>query len=129
LKKKSKPSRKLHSLTDREVSYMIRMAIACKSESRYPHNETGFVLFKVAAEAGIDVIRIDQEQEEKAIARNERMQTRVKELERRSRRCEGGPNSNSKKGSASCLFLNPGKLPPRLFFDLFGAAARQLGVL
>jgi len=75
---------KLRSLTDRELSYMIRMAIACKSESRYPHNETGFVLYKVAGEAGIDVIGIEQGQEEKAIARNERMQVRIKELEKKA---------------------------------------------
>lgn len=74
---------KLQSLTDQQFSYLIRMAISCKSESKYPNNETGFILYKVAADAGIDVIKIEQEQEEKAEARNDRMKARIKELEKK----------------------------------------------
>jgi ParB family chromosome partitioning protein len=75
---------KLQSLTDGQFSYLIRMAIACKSESKYPKNETGFVLYKVAADAGIDVQKIEQEQQEKAEARSDRMKTRIKELEKKA---------------------------------------------
>lgn len=75
---------KLQSLTDGQFSYLIRMAIACKSESKYPNNETGFVLYKMAADAGIDVIRIEQEQQEKAEARSDRMKARIKELEKKT---------------------------------------------
>jgi ParB family transcriptional regulator, chromosome partitioning protein len=74
---------KLLSLTDQQYSYLIRMAIACKSESKYPHNETGFVLYKVAEAAGINVKAIEQEQEEKAIARNGRTQVRIEELKKK----------------------------------------------
>lgn len=45
---------KLLSLTDQQYSYLIRTAIACKPESKYPHHETGFVLYKVAEAAGTD---------------------------------------------------------------------------
>jgi ParB family chromosome partitioning protein len=77
---------KLQSLSDQQFSYLIRMAIAGKSESKYPNNETGFVLYRVAAEAGVDVIKIEQEQEEKATKRNDRMKARVKELQKKAER-------------------------------------------
>lgn len=77
---------KLQSLSDQQFSYLIRMAIAGKPESKYPNNETGFVLYRVAAEAGVDVIKMEQEQEEKATKRNDRMKARVKELEKKAER-------------------------------------------
>jgi ParB family transcriptional regulator, chromosome partitioning protein len=67
---------KLLSLTEQQYSFLIRMAIAGKSESKYPQNETGYILYKVAESARIDVIRIEQEQEEKAESHNDRVKTK-----------------------------------------------------
>lgn len=75
---------KLQSLTEGQFSYMTRMAIAGKSESKYPNNQTGLVLYRVAAEAGIDVLQIEQEQEEKVSKRNDKMKARIKELEKKT---------------------------------------------
>jgi ParB family chromosome partitioning protein len=72
--------KKLQFLTDQQYSYLIRMAMACKSDSKFPYNETGFVLYKVAEASGIEVKAIEQEGEERAIARNERMHKRIEEL-------------------------------------------------
>ena len=79
----------LQSLTEQQFSYMIRMAIGCKTESKYPHNVTGFALYKVASQAEIDVVRIEQEQEEKANGRNDRMKVRIKELEKKVEKLKG----------------------------------------
>ncbi|MFT3749081.1 MAG: ParB/RepB/Spo0J family partition protein [Agriterribacter sp.] len=75
---------KLQALTEKQFSYLIRVAIACKPESKSPNNETGFVLYQVAAGAGIDVTGIEQQQDEKAKARIERMNIRIKELEKKA---------------------------------------------
>ena len=75
---------KLQALTDKQFSYLIRMAIVRKPESKSPNNETGFVLYQVATGAGIDVISVEQQQEEKAKARIERMNARIKELEKKA---------------------------------------------
>lgn len=74
----------LQSLTDQQFSYLIRMAVSGKPESKYPNNETGFAFYKVAADAGIDVIKIEQEQNEKAEVRSDRMKARIKELEKKA---------------------------------------------
>lgn len=73
----------LKKLSDKEYSYLIRMALAGKSESKYPTNETGITLYKVAEGAGIDVKQIEKEQEEKAKTRGERVKERVKDLQKR----------------------------------------------
>jgi len=49
----------LKKLTDKEYSYLIRMALAGKSDSKYPTSETGITLYKVAEAAGVDVNKID----------------------------------------------------------------------
>lgn len=74
---------RLASLTDQQYSYLIRMAIACKSDSKYPRDITGATLYKVAGSAGIDVARIEQDQESKASDRGNRMNTRIRELEKK----------------------------------------------
>lgn len=74
----------LLSLTPEQYTYLIRIAIAGKPESKNPQYAAGCILYKVAQAAGLDVIRIEQDQEDKAIARNERVQVRVKEMQRKS---------------------------------------------
>lgn len=70
----------LKKLTDKEYSYLIRMALSCKSDSKYPTSETGITLYKVAEAAGVDVKAIEKDQQEKATARGERVKLRVKDL-------------------------------------------------
>ena len=73
----------LKVLTDQQYCFLIRMAIAGKSDSRYPTNETGITLYKVAEAAGIDVKKVEKEQQEKATARGERVKERLKDLQKR----------------------------------------------
>ncbi len=73
----------LKSLTDAQYSYMIRMALAGKSDSKYPNGETGTTLYKVAEAAGIDVKKIEADQQGRAEARAGRVKDRLKDLQKR----------------------------------------------
>lgn len=73
----------LKALAHQQYSYMIRMAIAGKSDSKYPNNDTGITLYKVAASAGIDVKKIETDQQDKAQARAGRVKDRLKDLQKR----------------------------------------------
>jgi hypothetical protein len=71
----------LQDLTEQQYSYLIRMAIAHNSESKFPNNATGKMMLKVAGGAGIDIARIEQEQQEKADGRSTKLIARIAELE------------------------------------------------
>ena len=71
----------LENLSEQQYSYLIRMAIGCKSESKYPNFPTGQILWKVADGAGLDTDKIVQEQAEKATIRESKLAQRVAELE------------------------------------------------
>jgi hypothetical protein len=73
----------LKNMTDQQFSYLIRMALCSKSESKSPRFETGYFLCQVAKEAGIPVELIEEEQKQKAIDRKERQELKIKELERK----------------------------------------------
>ncbi|HRN73528.1 MAG TPA: hypothetical protein PLM81_10400, partial [Ginsengibacter sp.] len=73
----------LSGLTDSQYSYLIRMAIAGKPESRYPRHVTAEIFYKVAKEAGLNIEAIEQQQEQKATIRQARVEKRTKELEKR----------------------------------------------
>jgi len=73
----------LKKLSDKEYSYLIRMALAGKADSKYPASVTGITLYKVAEAAKVDVKKIETEQESKAAARAERVKERVKDLNKR----------------------------------------------
>jgi len=76
--------KQLQTLTEQQFCYMLRMAIVRKSDSKYNHNNTGYTLYKMAGEVGINIAGIEYEQEEKANARNDRMNVRVKELQKKA---------------------------------------------
>jgi ParB/RepB/Spo0J family partition protein len=73
----------LRKLTDKEYSYLIRMALAGKSDSKYPTSETGITLYKVAEAAGVDVRKIEAEQKSKAEERAGRVKDRLSDLQKR----------------------------------------------
>jgi hypothetical protein len=79
----------LKSLTDVQYNYLIRMALAGKSDSKYPNSETGVTLYKVAEAGGIDVKRIEAEQKGKADARAGRVKDRLKDLQKRIAKLKG----------------------------------------
>jgi hypothetical protein len=70
-------------LTDQQYSYLIRMAVAGKSESKYPNNISAYTLYQTAKSAGIDVIAIETEQQLKAKDREAKQKERINELEKR----------------------------------------------
>ncbi|QEC69366.1 ParB/RepB/Spo0J family partition protein [Panacibacter ginsenosidivorans] len=59
----------LAALTDVQFSYLIRMALAGKSDSKFPNNITAYTLYQTAAAAGVDVGAIESLQQQKAIER------------------------------------------------------------
>lgn len=73
----------LKNLTEQQFSYLIRMAIIAKSESKYPKQEAGYFLFQMAKEAGVPVAAIEDEQQQKAADRKERQEGKIKELEKK----------------------------------------------
>lgn len=78
----------LAGLSDAQFSYLIRMALAAKSESKYPGNEAAQALYKVAEAGGLDVQAIEQEQQDKAIVRQEKMEGRLADLQRRKEKLQ-----------------------------------------
>ncbi|WP_448635417.1 ParB/RepB/Spo0J family partition protein [Pedobacter panaciterrae] len=76
----------LANLPEEQYAFLIRMAVAGKSESKYPTNITAYALIKMAMASGLDVAGIEQVQEEKAIERQEKMELRIKELDKRIQR-------------------------------------------
>jgi hypothetical protein len=74
---------KLQALTEQQYSFLIRMALAGKSDSKFPYNDTGKTLYRVAKEAGISVDTIEQAQEQKRMEREEKLHKRIEELNNR----------------------------------------------
>ncbi len=73
----------LKKLTDKEYSYLIRMALTGKSDSKFPTSVTGMTLYKVAEAAKVDIKKIEADQKSKAEARGERVKGRVSDLQKR----------------------------------------------
>ncbi len=69
------------TMTKQEFSYLIRMAISCKSESKYPAQQAGYFLYQMAKQAGITVKSVEDAQAEKAKERKEKQAVRIKELD------------------------------------------------
>ncbi|HMH32127.1 MAG TPA: ParB/RepB/Spo0J family partition protein [Puia sp.] len=73
----------LRKLTDHEYSYLIRTAVASKPESKFPNNDTGYVLYQMAESSGLDIATIEEEQEKKSKNREAKQNDRIKELEKK----------------------------------------------
>jgi ParB family chromosome partitioning protein len=73
----------LAELTDAQFAYLIRVALLNKSDSKYPVHDTAQCLVKVAEAAGLNVTAIEQEQEQKAMTRQQRQQIRIADLKKK----------------------------------------------
>jgi ParB family chromosome partitioning protein len=71
------------NMTEPEFSYLIRMAICTKSDSKYPAIDTGYFLYQVAKEAGIPVQAVEDEQKAKAADRKEKQEMKIQELKKK----------------------------------------------
>jgi ParB family chromosome partitioning protein len=73
----------LANLPEGQYAFLIRMAVAGKSDSKFPNNITSFSLVQLAKASGLDVDAIEEAQQDKATARQEKMELRIKELEKK----------------------------------------------
>ncbi|WP_214226668.1 ParB/RepB/Spo0J family partition protein [Pedobacter sp. B4-66] len=78
----------LANLPEELYAFLIRMAIAGKFESKYPTNSTAYALIHMATASGLDVAAIEQSQQNKATERQEKMELRIKELEKRIKKMQ-----------------------------------------
>ncbi|UOE51313.1 ParB/RepB/Spo0J family partition protein [Mucilaginibacter sp. SMC90] len=73
----------LQNMTEQQFCYLIRLAVAAKSESQYPGNVTGYCLYQMASEAGTDVQTVEAEQAAKASEREAKINPRIEDLQNR----------------------------------------------
>ncbi len=73
----------LKNLNEVQYSYLIRMAIASKSDSKYPNNITAYTLYKTAESACVNVAAIEEDQNKRATDREKVCNERIKDLEKR----------------------------------------------
>ncbi|MEP7374641.1 MAG: hypothetical protein ABI675_14700 [Chitinophagaceae bacterium] len=71
------------NLSDSEFAYLIRMAICCKSDSKYPRQEAGYFLYRMAEAAGIPVKTIEDAQAAKRKDRKEKQDVKIQELKKK----------------------------------------------
>ncbi len=74
---------RLGSLSNSEFAYLIRMAVCCKSDSKYPHQEAGYFLYRMATDAGIPVSTIEQGQTQKREERKAKQEVKIQELKKK----------------------------------------------
>jgi predicted DsbA family dithiol-disulfide isomerase len=73
----------LEGLTDQQFSYLIRMVIIGKSESKYPRQDAAKVLYTVAESAGINIAAIEYQFEQKATDRQVKKAQKINVLEKK----------------------------------------------
>lgn len=73
----------LANLNEVQCSYLVRMALASKSDAKYPNTITAYTLYKTAESAGVNVAAIEEDQNKKAVEREKVYKVRVQDLERR----------------------------------------------
>ena len=76
------------NMTEQQFSYLLRMAICSKSESKYPAQQSGYFLYQIAKEAGFNTQAIENAQAEKRKERKEKLSKRIKELEKKIKKLE-----------------------------------------
>jgi ParB/RepB/Spo0J family partition protein len=78
----------LSQMNDAQFSYLIRMAITGKDESKQPSHFTGHCLYKIAESCGVPVSVIEDAQRDKAEERQARQQLRLKDLDKKIKRLQ-----------------------------------------
>ncbi|MNK11862.1 Chromosome-partitioning protein Spo0J [compost metagenome] len=76
----------LTNLTDEQFAFMTRSALAGRSDSKTAGYINAVCLYQVAKESGLDVAAIEQAQQAKATERQDNIEVRVKDLEKRKAR-------------------------------------------
>lgn len=74
---------RLGNLSNGEIAYLIRMAVCGKSDSKYPNQEPGYFLYRMATEAGIPVKEIEEAQIQKRNERKEKQKVKIQELQKK----------------------------------------------
>lgn len=74
---------RLGSLSNSDFAYLIRMAVCGKSDSKYPNQEAGYFLYRMATEAGIPVKTIEDAQKQKREERKEKQKVKLQELQKK----------------------------------------------
>jgi len=73
----------LADMPEEKFAFLIRMAVAGKSESKLPGNITGFALYQLAEQAGTDVAAIEAAQAKIASTRQDTVAGKITELNRK----------------------------------------------
>jgi ParB family chromosome partitioning protein len=71
------------NLTEQQVSYLIRMSLCSKSDSKLPRFEAGYFLYRMAIGAGLSVQEIEDAQSKKACERKKRQEQKIHDLEKK----------------------------------------------
>jgi ParB/RepB/Spo0J family partition protein len=74
---------RLGNLSNSEFIYLIRMAVCCKSDSKYPNQEAGYFLYRMATDAGIPVTGIEEAQNQKRDERQAKQELKIQELKKK----------------------------------------------
>lgn len=74
--------KKMAALTASEYSFLIRNAMACQADGKFPRTTTAYCLYKQAESAGINVESIEHAQQEKVLQREKRLADKISELQK-----------------------------------------------
>jgi ParB/RepB/Spo0J family partition protein len=72
----------LENLSEDQFAYLIRMSIVSKPDCKNPKSETGFFLYKMAGQAGLDLEDLENGQKEKADKRQSNQLEKISRLKR-----------------------------------------------
>lgn len=73
----------LSKLSDVDIAFLIRMAVAGNGDSKMPGNVTAYALYQIAEASGTNVTGIEQQHQKKADERGLKLTARIKENEAR----------------------------------------------
>jgi ParB family chromosome partitioning protein len=80
--------RQFENLNDSQFAYLIRMAVISNAHSKNPRSETGYFLYKMGEQAGLDIAIIEKEQKEKTTNRQTKHQERISSLQKQIEKLE-----------------------------------------
>jgi len=72
--------KQLEILSEEQFAYLIRMAVASKPESKSPKSETGYFLYRMAGQAGLELEDIENGQKEKTDKRQSNQLEKISRL-------------------------------------------------
>ncbi len=72
----------LENLSEDQFAYLIRIAVASKSDSKNPKSEAGYFLYKMAGQAGLELEDIENGQKEKTDKRQANQLEKISRLKK-----------------------------------------------